>query len=305
MAKKSGLGRGLDNIFSDNELEDAARGEVQRIRLSLIEPKPNQPRQNFEGEALAALADSIAENGVLQPILVRPSVQDGFYQIIAGERRWRASKMAGLSDIPAVVIEADELKAAQFALIENIQREDLDAWEEAAAYQRLIDEFGLSQEELAARLGRSRPAIANTLRLLDLPEEIVALLRERRLTAGHCRALLGLRDPSRMMPLAQKAMNRNLSVREIEAAVKTANRAYLAEMRASGKDSEAVFVDYMAELEARATTLIGRRLQIQCGKRKKIISIEFQNNDDLEDLLTRICGGNIMDTATDAQFLKK
>lgn len=297
MTKKSGLGRGIENFIGD-EFAEKESGDVQRIRLSLIEPKADQPRQNFDGEALATLADSIAQNGVLQPILVRPSKQPGFYQIIAGERRWRASKMAGMTDIPAVVVEADELQVAQYALIENLQREDLDAWEEAAAYQRLIREFGLRQEDLAGRLGRSRSAIANSLRLLDLPEDIADLLRERKLTAGHCRALLGLREPERMMPLAQKVVNRNLSVREIETAVKAANRAYAARLRAEGKsefEDDAVQVDYIAELEARATTLLSRRLKIQSGKRKKIITIEFQDNDDLNDLLTRLCGGNIMD----------
>ncbi|MBQ8748179.1 MAG: ParB/RepB/Spo0J family partition protein [Clostridia bacterium] len=296
MAKKGGLGRTFENIIDDNDLFEAASGGVERIRLTLIEPKPNQPRQNFDAEALAVLADSIAQNGVLQPILVRPSSQAGFYQIIAGERRWRASKMAGLTDIPAVVIEADELKAAQFALIENIQREDLDAWEEAVAYSRLLGEYELSQEELASRLGKSRSAIANTLRLLDLPEEIVALLRDKQLSAGHCRALLGLKDKSRAMPIAQKAILRNLSVREIEAAVKTANRAYAAEMQAEEtEDDGEVHVDYVAELERRATTALGRRLRIQSGKRKKIVTIEYQNDEDLEDILTRICGDGILD----------
>jgi len=149
MAKKSGLGRGIEAIWSDNSIEENARGEVQKIRISLIEPKLDQPRQNFDAEALSQLADSIAANGVLQPILVRASAQEGFYQIIAGERRWRASKQAGLTEIPAIVVEADELKAAQFALIENLQREDLDAWEEAAAYNKLIHDFGLSQEDVA------------------------------------------------------------------------------------------------------------------------------------------------------------
>ena len=296
MAKKGGLGRTFENIIDDNDLFEAASGGVERIRLTLIEPKPNQPRQNFDAEALAVLADSIAQNGVLQPILVRPSSQAGFYQIIAGERRWRASKMAGLTDIPAVVIEADELKAAQFALIENIQREDLDAWEEAVAYSRLIGEYDLSQEELAARLGKSRSAIANTLRLLDLPEEIIALLRDKQLSAGHCRALLGLKDKSRAMQIAQKAILRNLSVREIEAAVKAANRAYAAEMKAEEiEDDGEVHVDYVAELERRATTALGRRLRIQSGKRKKIVTIEYQNDEDLEDILTRICGDGILD----------
>lgn len=295
MAKKSGLGRGIDAIWSDNNIEETARGEVQKIRISMIEPKLDQPRQNFDTEALSQLADSIAANGVLQPILVRASSQEGFYQIIAGERRWRASKQAGLTEIPVIIVEADELKAAQFALIENLQREDLDAWEEAAAYNKLIHDFGLSQENVAGALGRSRSAIANSLRLLDLPEEVTELLRARKLTAGHCRALLGLRDRTKMLPLAEKAVNRNLSVREVESAVKTLNRAYLAEVRASGADEEGVRVDYLAELETKATSLIGRRLRIQTGKRRRIVSIEYQNDEDLEDLLLRICGEEIIE----------
>ncbi len=295
MAKKSGLGRGLDLLFSDNPAETGAREDILRLRLSDIEPKPDQPRRNFDAEALATLADSIAENGVLQPILVRPAAREGYYQIIAGERRWRASKMAGLSDIPAVIVDADELTAAQFALIENLQREDLDPWEEATAYDRLIREFGLRQEDLALRLGKSRSAVANTLRLLDLPADIAELLREKKLSAGHARALLGLRDESRAMPLAQKVMNRNLSVRETEGAVKAANRAYAASLKEQGVDEEAILVDYVAELEARATAACGRRVRIQAGKRRKILSIEYQNDDDLSDLLFRLCGGNVVD----------
>lgn len=295
MAKKSGLGRGIDAIWSDNNIEENVRGEVQKIRISMIEPKLDQPRQNFDAEALSQLADSIAANGVLQPILVRASSQEGFYQIIAGERRWRASKQAGLTEIPVIIVEADELKAAQFALIENLQREDLDAWEEAAAYNKLIHDFGLSQEDVAGVLGKSRSAIANSLRLLDLPEEVTELLRARKLTAGHCRALLGLRDRTKMLQLAEKAVNRNLSVREVESAVKTLNRAYLAEARASGADEEGVHVDYLAELETKATSLIGRRLRIQTGKRRRIVSIEYQNDEDLEDLLLRICGEEIIE----------
>lgn len=297
MAKKSGLGRGIDAIWNDNSIEEAARGEVQKLRISMIEPKLDQPRQNFDAEALSQLADSIAANGVLQPILVRASSQEGFYQIIAGERRWRASKQAGLTEIPAIIVEADELKAAQFALIENLQREDLDAWEEAAAYNRLIHDFGLSQEEVGRALGRSRSAVANALRLLDLPDEVIELLRAHHLTAGHCRALLSMRDKSKMLTMAMKAVNRNLSVREVEAAVKAANREYLAEAH-EPEVKPGVQVDYLAELEARATTMIGRRLRIQTGKRRRVISIEFQNDDDLEDLLRRICGEQIIEQET-------
>ncbi len=296
MAKKNGLGRGMNQLWEDNSIEEtAARGEVQKIRISLIEPKLDQPRQNFDAEALSQLADSIAANGVLQPILVRNSSQEGFYQIIAGERRWRASKQAGLTEIPAIIVEADELKAAEFALIENLQREDLDAWEEAAAYNSLIHHFGLSQEDVASALGKSRSAVANSLRLLDLPDEITDFLRTKKLSAGHCRALLGLRDKSKMLPLAERAVNRNLSVREIESAVKAVNRAYLAEMRAAGEDESEVKVNYIAELESRAPAIIGRRLRIQPGKRKKIISIEYQNDRDLEELLQKLCGDGIIE----------
>lgn len=294
MGKKSGLGRGLDTIFSENEISESASGDVTRLRIAQIEPRADQPRRNFDTEALSQLADSIAQNGVLQPVLVRPSTQTGFYQLIAGERRWRASKMAGVSDIPAIIVEADELKAAQFALIENIQREDLDAWEEATAYERMIREFGLSQEELALSLGKSRSAVANALRLLDLPEEIVAMLRDGSLSAGHCRALLGLKHPDAMLPLAQRILRRNLSVRETEAAVRAANRRAAEEAEADAASTE-VEVDYLAELESRATSLIGRRLKIQAGKRRSVISIEYQNEDDLEELLIKLCGSAIME----------
>ncbi len=294
MAKKSGLGRGLDTIFNENAMEVQAQGTVTNLRVSMVEPRPDQPRQNFDKEALAQLADSIAANGVLQPILVRPSTQEGFYQIIAGERRWRAARLAGLTEIPAIIVEADELRTAQYALIENLQREDLDAWEEASAYDRLISSYGLSQEELAQSLGRSRSAVANALRLLELPEAVTELLRSRQLTAGHCRALLGLRNKDDMFPLAQKIVSRNLSVREAEGAVRAANRAYQTSLRAASV-SGTVEVDYLAELETRATEMIGRRLKIQPGKRRNILSIEYQNEEDLEELLTRICGSGIIE----------
>ncbi len=296
MAKKNGLGRGMHQLWEDNSIEEAAHGEVQKLRISLIEPNPDQPRRNFDTEALSLLADSIAENGVLQPILVRASSQAGFYQIIAGERRWRASKQAGLSEIPVIIVEADELKAARFALIENLQREDLDAWEEAAAYNSLIHHFDLSQEDVASALGKSRSAIANSLRLLDLPEEIAVYLRDKKLTAGHCRAILGLRDREAMLPLAERVFSRNLSVRETESAVKSANRAYLARIREEEPAEDApVQVDYVADLESRATALIGRPLHIKTGKRKKLLQIEYQDDRDLEELLEKLCGESLIE----------
>lgn len=292
MAKKMSLGRGLDSIFGDNEIE-TKDSQVQKVRIGLIEPKADQPRQHFDSEALSQLADSIAIHGVLQPILVRPSSQAGFYQIIAGERRWRASKQAGLTEVPVIVVDADELQTAQFALIENLQREDLDAWEEAVAYSRLMRDFGLTQEEVSGKLGKSRSAIANALRLLDLPEDVADLLRSKQLSAGHCRALLGLKDKEQMFSLANRAVLRNLSVREVEAAVKAANRNRKAEIAPA--DDTVVRVDYLAELEKRATSLIGRRVAIQAGKRKKILTVEYQTNEDLEELLLRLCGNEIIE----------
>lgn len=292
MAKKMSLGRGLDSIFGDNEIE-TKDSQVQKVRIGLIEPKADQPRQHFDSEALSQLADSIAIHGVLQPILVRPSSQAGFYQIIAGERRWRASKQAGLTEVPVIVVDADELQTAQFALIENLQREDLDAWEEAVAYSRLMRDFGLTQEEVSGKLGKSRSAIANALRLLDLPEDVANLLRSKQLSAGHCRALLGLKDKEQMFALANRAVLRNLSVREVEAAVKAANRNRKAEITPA--DDTVVRVDYLAELEKRATSLIGRRVAIQAGKRKKILTVEYQTNEDLEELLLRLCGNEIIE----------
>ena len=292
MAKKMSLGRGLDSIFGDNEIE-TKDSQVQKVRIGMIEPKADQPRQHFDNEALSQLADSIAIHGVLQPILVRPSSRAGFYQIIAGERRWRASKLAGLSEVPVIVVDADELQTAQFALIENLQREDLDAWEEGAAYSRLMRDFGLTQEEVSVKLGKSRSAVANSLRLLDLPEDVVELLRSKQLSAGHCRALLGLKDKEQMFVLANRAVARNLSVREVEAAVKAANRTRKEE---NGPEVDGgVRVDYLAELEKRATSLIGRRVAIQAGKRKKILTVEYQTNEDLEELLTKLCGNEIIE----------
>ncbi|MBO5195787.1 MAG: ParB/RepB/Spo0J family partition protein [Clostridia bacterium] len=286
MAKKTGLGRGLDFIFDDNSIESDGSG-VTSLRISDVEPKSDQPRKNFDNEALSQLADSIAANGVLQPILVR-EVGSGFYQIIAGERRWRASKLAGLTEIPAIVMEADDLKTAQIALIENIQREDLNAYEEAKAYRALIDQFELTQEEVAGRLGKSRSSIANSLRLLDLPEEISDLLQGDKLSAGHCKALLGLRDRSKLRALAEKIINNNLSVREAEALVRKANKPEKNE-----NEIEPLKVDYVAELEKKVTGLTGRYCKIQTKGQRKTVSIEYGGDGDLEKLLSILCGKDI------------
>ncbi|MBR4071531.1 MAG: ParB/RepB/Spo0J family partition protein [Clostridia bacterium] len=286
MAKKTGLGRGLDFIFDDNSIESDGSG-VTSLRISDVEPKSDQPRKNFDNEALSQLADSIAANGVLQPILVRES-ESGYYQIIAGERRWRASKLAGLTEIPAIVMEADDLKTAQIALIENIQREDLNAYEEAKAYRALIDQFELTQEDVAGRLGKSRSSIANSLRLLDLPEEISDLLQGDKLSAGHCKALLGLRDRSKIRALAEKIINNNLSVREAEALVRKANKPEKEE-----EEIAPLKVDYVAELEKKVTGLTGRYCKIQTKGQRKTVSIEYGGDGDLEKLLSILCGKDI------------
>ncbi|MBR6650118.1 MAG: ParB/RepB/Spo0J family partition protein [Clostridia bacterium] len=286
MAKKTGLGRGLDFIFDDNSIESDGSG-VTSLRISDVEPKSDQPRKNFDNEALSQLADSIAANGVLQPILVRES-ESGYYQIIAGERRWRASKLAGLTEIPAIVMEADDLKTAQIALIENIQREDLNAYEEAKAYRALIDQFELTQEDVAGRLGKSRSSIANSLRLLDLPEEISDLLQSDKLSAGHCKALLGLRDRSKIRALAEKIINNNLSVREAEALVRKANKPEKEE-----EEIAPLKVDYVAELEKKVTGLTGRYCKIQTKGQRKTVSIEYGGDGDLEKLLSILCGKDI------------
>ena len=289
MAKKPALARGLDSIFSDNTPSDGGSGGVLKLRISDVEPKSDQPRKNFDPEALSQLADSIAANGVLQPILVREVGSGGMYQIIAGERRWRASKLAGLLEIPAIVMDTDDLTTAQIALIENIQRTDLNPYEEACAYRDLAKGFGLTQEEVSARLGKSRSAVANSLRLLDLPDPVAELLRSGELSAGHCRALLGLKDRSNMEELAKKIVAKNLSVRETEAAVRALNKA----RPKKEEDDEEVRVDYTNELERRVTDLCGRYCRITSKGRRKTVTVEYGGEDDLEELLSANCGKNI------------
>lgn len=296
MAKGKGLGRGLDAIFDENAFGDEGADGVKTLRISAIDPKADQPRKNFEAESLAQLADSIAANGVLQPILVRQTGDR--YEIIAGERRFRGAKLAGLAEIPAIVVEADDLTAAKYALIENLQREDLNPYEEAVAYDRLMQEFGLSQEEIAGQLGKSRSAVANALRLLDLPAEVVKMLVDGVLTAGHGRTLLGLKDKNQIVPLANRCVSRNLSVREMEQVVKQANRVYAAELaarEAQDDEEQPVKVDYFASLENRFTSVTGRQCRITETRNKKIFQVEYRDNEDLELLLKSLAGGDFLD----------
>ncbi len=296
MAKNKGLGRGLDAIFDENTFSEAASEKsVTEVSIFDIDPKENQPRKSFDSEKLAQLADSISANGVLQPILVRKMGER--YEIIAGERRFRASKLAGLSTVPVVVMDASDMEAAKFALIENIQREDLNPYEEAKAYHAMIKEYDMSQEEIAVQIGKSRSAIANSLRLLDLPESIVKMLVDGNLTQGHARTLLGLMNKSMMLPLAERCVNRNLSVRELETAVKTANRETERKNKEEDKDEvNELNVDYYASLESRFTEKTGRRCKISDTKNKKEFRIEYRDNEDLCQLLELLCGKKFMDS---------
>lgn len=289
MAKKqSGLGRGIDNIFLDNSLE--AENSVSTIRISQIEARAEQPRKSFESEGLAQLADSIKEHGILQPILVRAS-GSGYYQIIAGERRYRAAKMAGLSEVPVLIVDADDEKTAQIALIENVQRENLNPLEEAMAYKDLSENYGLTQEKLSEKIGKSRSAIANAMRLLDLPDEVLAMLRDGKLSAGHARALLGLKDDADVIYLARKIESDGLSVRTVETAVKKLNSKQEDDEAEQMKDVE--IVNYVKALEEKSMAELGRKVRIKADGKDKHIKIFYEDNDDLDELLKKIIGKSI------------
>lgn len=282
MAMKKGvLGRGLDAILLDTS--DISDNGTTVLRISDVEPNSDQPRKNFDPEELASLADSIAEYGLIQPITVR---RDGDrYKIIAGERRWRAARMAGLSEIPVSVISADDKKASEIALVENIQRKDLDPIEEAEAFASLIEDYGLTQEDVGRRIGRSRSAVANSLRLLELPAEVRKYLSDGSLSEGHAKALLGIKDKSRIASAAETVVIRSLSVRETEKLVREINFP---------KPTEQKFVstqpDYTRELERKLTTHLGRTVKIVEKGEKSSLSIGFSDNNDLETVLRLLCG---------------
>ena len=291
---RGGLGRGFYDIFDDNETSNK-NAAAEMVRISSIEPRKDQPRKTFDKEALEALADSIGKYGVLQPIIIRENIANpDTYEIIAGERRWRAAKLAGKTEIPAVIIDGDELKAAQVSIIENVQREDLNPVEEAMGYGALIDKFGLTQDQVAKQVGKSRPTVTNMLRLLELPEEVLELVRSGELQTGHARAILGLDNEEDMLPLAQRAVEDGLSVRAVENAVKRINEA------SSKADEPAEEIErlsqvkiHMKELEKRATSSLGRKVRISRSSRKKVIELTYSDDSDLEALLVSLCGNNI------------
>lgn len=283
--RKGGLGKGLEALFVDNETEEIT---PSTLKLTEIEPNREQPRKDFDEKALSELADSIREHGVLQPLLVRP-LKDGRYQLIAGERRWRASRMAGLTEVPVIVRNLDDQAAMELALIENLQRTDLNIMEEAAGYRELMERYGMTQEVVAKRVGKSRPAVANALRMLALPEATAKLVREGKLTAGHARALLGLPDPAEIDPLAERVLAEGLSVRETERLV--ADRKVSPEKKPQpavknwGEDSRLKqTVLYLSEY-------FGRKAQIKAKKDGTgRIVIDFYSKEDLEALLKQMCG---------------
>lgn len=279
MAKGKGLGRGLDALIP-TEANDPSKAPVG-VRLSDIEPNPRQPRQDFDAAALEELAQSIRENGVITPITLRKTGDT--YQIIAGERRWRASRMAGLHEIPAIVLDVDEQTGYALALIENLQREDLNPMEEAEGYRRLIQELGLTQEQAAQRVGVSRPAVANALRLLNLPVSVSALLREKKLSAGHARALLPLETPERMEQAAAVILEQQLSVRQTEALVKQL-------LKAPRQAKEKAPDIYVRDLERSMSALTGHKITIRHGAKKGTLTIEYYGNDDLDAVCQALRG---------------
>ena len=280
--ERKALGTGLSALFGEDELNE---NEISSLPIAKIEPRVEQPRDYFDEEALQALSDSIARYGVLQPITVR-LLDSGYYQIIAGERRWRASRLAGLTEVPVRIIEADDRTTAELALVENLQREDLNPIEEAKGYKTLIEDYGLTQEEAAKSVGKSRPAVANSLRLLNLSEEVLALVEKGEISAGHARALVSVQDPAVQLAAAKEIIAKSLSVRKAEAlAAKAVKRSTAVQEEPEPAEKE---VDYAKEISSELTKLLGRKVILTDGKTAGKIEIEFYGADDRENLIAAL-----------------
>ena len=279
MASPKGLGKGLGALLGDFAEEPIEKSAYQMLPIYKVEPNPDQPRRDFDEEELQALADSIEEHGIIQPLTVR-ELGSGYYQIIAGERRWRAARIANLQEVPVVVIEADDKKAMELALIENLQRQDLNPVEEALGYQSLMQDHGLTQEDAAKRVGKSRPAVANALRLLALTPEVLEKVRTGVLTPGHARAVLSLKTEKKQLEAAQKIVALGLSVRQAELLCKNMNKE-----AALSKEEPVLKVDYVAECEKQLSKQLGRGVRIVNGKRKGRFELEFYGQEDLQVLL--------------------
>ena len=287
MAAKKGLGTGLDVLFGDSSREEEKPQGVLELPIAKVEPRDNQPRTVFDEEALSELADSIREYGVIQPVTVR-KLDSGYYQLIAGERRWRAARLAGLTDIPARVIEADDKLTTELALVENLQREDLNPVEEAQGYRTLMEEYGLTQDEAAQRVGKSRPAVANALRLLSLAPEVLQFVEQGLLSAGHARALVTVKPEELQIDAARQVMKNGLSVRRTEELAKRLMRA----PKPEAVDDGAIRVDYAAEVTRRLERALGRRVLLSENGKKGRIVLEYYGADDRERLIEALAGLN-------------
>ncbi len=283
--KLTGLGRGLDAILVDSDYTSG--DSITSVRINDVEPNREQPRKQFSQEELEALSDSIVKYGVISPITVRRVGER--YVIIAGERRWRAARMAGLSEIPVIIISADDKKAAEIALVENIQRSDLNPVEEAQAYAALIDQYGLTQEEVAEQIGKSRSSVTNSLRLLDLPDAVLSMLAAGKLSSGHAKVLLGIKDGEKLKTAAEKVAELELSVRETEKLVKS----LLAEPK---PEKELPAIDYTKALETSVQQKLGRTVKIKQNSAKSSITIGFSDNNDLETVLRLLCGDEFVNS---------
>lgn len=277
--KKSGLGRGFDAIFADNSVEDISTGNsTTKVKLMDIEPNREQPRKQFDEEALAELSDSIAQHGVLQPLLVRP-MPDGGYQLVAGERRWRASRMAGLTEVPVVIRDLTDSQVAELALVENLQRENLNPLEEANGYKELSDKFGYTQEKISEIVGKSRPSIANALRLLNLPEDVQEMVSNGSISMGHARAILSLEDDTMKTDLAKLVIANDLSVRETERIARNMVKEVPKSKKAKKRNP------YYDEAELALSQVLGRSVKITKSSKKGSLEIEFFDDADLKKLL--------------------
>ena len=279
MASQKGLGKGLGALLGDFSDEPIEKSAYQKLPIYKVEPNPDQPRHDFDEEELQALADSIEEHGIIQPLTVR-ELHNGYYQIIAGERRWRAARLANLTEVPVVIIEADDKKAMELALIENLQRQDLNPVEEALGYRSLMQDYGLTQEDAAKRVGKSRPAVANALRLLSLAPEVLEKVRDGSLSAGHARAVLSLKSEKKQLEATQKIIALGLSVRQAEMLCKNMSKEPV-----QIKDDPVLKVDYVAECEKQLSKHLGRGVKIVTGKKKGRFELEYYGEEDLQVLL--------------------
>ncbi len=275
--EKKGLGTGLAALFGEDDPDE--QSELITLPITKVEPRKDQPREYFDEDALRELADSITQYGLIQPIVAR-KLPSGYYQIIAGERRWRASRLAGLTEIPVRVIEADDRTTAELALVENLQRENLNPIEEAKGYKTLIEVYGLTQEETARSVGRSRPSITNSMRLLSLSDDVLKLVEEGKLSAGHARALIPITDSKKQLDAANEVISKNLSVRKTETMA-----AKLTQESKEEKEKKKPFVDYAAEVERELGAILGRRVYLVDGRKTGKIEIEFYGPDDRENLI--------------------